>query len=59
DASQTPDLTATNLTKVEACAASVDPSGALLLPARVLSPSAVSLWVVKSGGGAGLSTCSP
>jgi hypothetical protein len=46
----------TMLKRVESCAATVE-QGALILPSRVLRPSAVSLWLVKAGTAAGLPAC--
>ena len=56
DAGQPPDYNGSLLTRVEACAATVD-QGTLVLPARTLGPSAVSLWLVKSGAAASLPAC--
>lgn len=56
DAGQTPDLGGSSLTRVEQCNATVD-QGNLVLPARVLGPSAVSLWTVRSGATSGAPTC--
>ena len=56
DANQTPDLGGSSLTRVEQCNASVI-DGKLLLPARTLGPSAVSLWTVKAGATSGAPTC--
>ncbi|HEY9447907.1 MAG TPA: hypothetical protein VIQ62_12615, partial [Burkholderiales bacterium] len=56
DAKQPLDYNGAMLTRVEACAATVD-QGTLVLPARTLGPSAVSLWLVKSGAAAGLPAC--
>ena len=49
--------TGASLTKVESCVATVDSTGTLVLPSRVLGPSAVSLWLVRAGTASGLSTC--
>ena len=56
DSGRALDYNASLLTRVEQCAATVN-QGTLNLPARVLTPSAVSLWIVKSGGAAGLAAC--
>ena len=56
DAGLAPDYNGSMLTRVEACAATVD-QGTLVLPPRTLRPSAVSLWLVKSGAAAGLPAC--
>ncbi len=56
DAGQAPDYYGSMLTRVEYCSASVA-QGTLVLPARVLGPSAVSLWLVRSGAEAGLQAC--
>jgi hypothetical protein len=50
DAGEAPDHHGTMLARVETCTATVS-GGTLALPARVLGPSAVSLWIVRSGGG--------
>jgi hypothetical protein len=50
-------LAGTSLTKVESCTAAVDTTGTLVLPARVLGPSAVSLWMVRAGAASGIATC--
>jgi hypothetical protein len=50
------DYSAASLTRVEQCAANVV-QGMLNLPARVLGPSAVSLWLVRIGGSASLPAC--
>jgi hypothetical protein len=50
-------LAGTSLTRVESCTATVDTAGTLVLPSRVLGPSAVSLWMVRSGMTSGLQTC--
>ncbi|MGE5526250.1 MAG: hypothetical protein ACM3SS_21240 [Rhodospirillaceae bacterium] len=56
DAGGAPDYNGSMLTLVERCSATVD-SGSLALPARTLGPSAVSLWIVRSGNDAGLQAC--
>lgn len=56
DSSQPPSYDGSMLTRVEMCAAVVD-QGTLVLPARVLGPSAVSLWLIRSGAATGLQTC--
>jgi hypothetical protein len=56
DGGQPPSYEGSMLTRVETCAAVVD-QGTLVLPARVLGPSAVSLWMVRAGAASGLQTC--
>jgi len=56
DSGRALDYNAAALTRVEQCAAAVA-QGTLNLPARVLGPSAVSLWLVRSGGSASLPAC--
>jgi hypothetical protein len=50
------DFNGTMLARVESCSATVS-GGSLVLPARTLGTSGVSLWIVKSGAGAGLAAC--
>jgi len=57
DSNQPLSFTGASLTKVESCSATVDSTGTVVLPSRVLGPSAVSLWMVRAGVVSGLSTC--
>lgn len=56
DGGMAPDYNGSMLTRVESCAAKVS-AGALVLPARVMRPSAVSLWIVRAANTAGLAAC--
>lgn len=56
DAGSAPDYNGSMLTLAERCSATVS-GGSLVLPPKVLSPSAVSLWLVRSGADAGLPAC--
>ncbi|HWI16007.1 MAG TPA: hypothetical protein VNT02_17215, partial [Burkholderiales bacterium] len=56
DAGLAPDYNGSVLTLVERCAATVS-GGSLVLPARILKPSAVSLWIVRSGASGSVAGC--
>lgn len=56
DAGLAPDYNGSMLALVERCSATVS-GGSLVLPARILKPSAVSLWIVRSGASGGVASC--